>query len=137
MAEITNANVAAIFEAAPTATRRRLLELRDLILETAVETEGVGEIDETLRWGEPSYITVRPKTGTTIRINAVRDMPDFVALYVNCQTTLVEDWRRMFDGVLQFDGNRAVLLEVERPLPAEALSRCISMALRYHLDKSR
>lgn len=127
--------VAPVFDAVPDRARRRLLELRDLILETAAETEGVGEIEETLRWGEPSYITAKPKTGTTIRINALRDAPDFVALYVNCQTTLVDDWRRMFDGVLQFEGNRAVLVEIGRPLPVEALSRCISMALRYHLDK--
>ena len=28
---------------------------------------GVGEITETLRWGQPSYITSKPKSGTTIR----------------------------------------------------------------------
>ena len=34
--------------------------LRQLIFETAAATEVVGELEETLKWGEPSYLT--PKT---------------------------------------------------------------------------
>ena len=37
--------------------RKKLLHLRQIILDTASETEGVNELEETLKWGEPSYLT--------------------------------------------------------------------------------
>ncbi len=65
---IMNPDVAAVFNAYPPKFRRGLLALRDLILETAEATEGVGEIQETLKWGEPAYLPVKRGIGTTIRI---------------------------------------------------------------------
>ena len=44
------------FQTYPEAIKARLNHLRRLILETAAETEGITEIEETLKWGEPSYL---------------------------------------------------------------------------------
>jgi hypothetical protein len=44
------------------------MQLRMHILDAASETEGVGELEETLKWGQPSYLTKKPKSGRTIRI---------------------------------------------------------------------
>jgi hypothetical protein len=54
------------FNAYPEAVREKLLILRDLIIETAREIEGVDELNETLKWGEPSFLA---KKGSTIRID--------------------------------------------------------------------
>jgi hypothetical protein len=133
---ITDPNVAAVFASVRAPVRKRLLELRRLILDTAADTEGVGEIEETLRWGEPSYLTKRPKSGTTIRINQVRDTTDQYALYVNCQTSLVDTYRQMYGDLFAFEGNRAIILDINDAVPRDALAHCIALALRYHVDKT-
>ena len=65
---IENPQVAAVFNNYPEKMRERLLFLRQLILETAAITEGVGQLEETLKWGEPSYLTPTTKSGSTVRI---------------------------------------------------------------------
>src|SRR5947207_12044527 len=86
--------VEAVFRAYPGAVRQRLLALRRLILDTAATTAGVGRIDETLKWGQPSYLTTRPKSGSTIRIDQAP--PGSYALYVHCQTNLVATYRELY-----------------------------------------
>ncbi|MEM1315687.1 MAG: DUF1801 domain-containing protein, partial [Pseudomonadota bacterium] len=61
------APVAAAFQAMPEALRPRLAELRALVLETA-EAEGAGPLAETLKWGEPAYLTEATKSGGTLRL---------------------------------------------------------------------
>lgn len=123
--------VAEAFAAIPDAPRARLLELRALILDTAATTDGVGPIEEALRWGEPSYLTSKSRSGTTVRIHWKPRRPDRVGLYVHCQTSLVETYRERHGGVLEFEGNRAVLVAVDEPLPVAALRDCIALALTY------
>jgi hypothetical protein len=77
-----------------------LLELRRLILETAVETDGAGKIVETLKWGQPSYLTEKPKSGTTIRIAKDGSELGDIALYVSCSTSLVSEWRGLFPDLI-------------------------------------
>ncbi len=55
MQAIHNPAVADVFNNYPPEMRKKLLFLRALIFETAAELD-VGEIEETLKWGEPSYI---------------------------------------------------------------------------------
>lgn len=121
------------FDRVPAAARRRLLELRGLILATASDTDGVGRLVETLKWGEPAYLPRRPRIGTTIRINAHRRSWTQVAMCVHCQTTLVADFRARYPDTLRFEGNRAILLDVDTPLPVRELRHCIALALTYHL----
>ena len=72
--------VAAVFEAYPAAMRRRLLALRALVFDVAAKTEGVGRLTETLKWGQPSYLTEQTKSGTTVRIDRLKNA-DGYALY--------------------------------------------------------
>ncbi|MHA1572057.1 MAG: DUF1801 domain-containing protein, partial [Alphaproteobacteria bacterium] len=65
-------DVAAVFDAYPAALRRRLMALRQLIFETAALSEGVGPLTETLKWGQPSYLTQQSGSGTTIRIDGIK-----------------------------------------------------------------
>ena len=61
--------------------------------------------------------------------------PDTLGLYVNCQTSLIEDWRARYGNELIFIGNREVRLPLDAPLPTEPLRHCIAMALTYHIRK--
>lgn len=116
--------------------RQRLLQLRRLILETARQNAAVGELEETLKWGQPSFLTVKPKTGTTVRIDKDGSDASDVALFVNCQTSLVSEWRVLYPH-LRYGGNRSVHFRADEPLPEAEICQMVSMALRYHLVKSR
>ena len=105
-----------------------MLALRELVLKTAAQTPRVGDIEETLKWGEPAYVTVN-KAGSTVRIDWKRKTPTQYAVYFNCQTTLVESFRQMFPNDFRFEGNRALVLELEQKVPVDALGFCIAAAL--------
>lgn len=126
--------VAAVLGSYPEPIRAGLERLRRLIFETAGETENVGELTETLKWGQPSYVTARPKSGTTIRIDRDTSETGDIALYVNCQSSLVSDWRTLFPE-LSYSGDRGVHFKLSEPLPEEPLRRMIAMALTYHTAK--
>jgi hypothetical protein len=127
--------VAAAFNAFPAAARQTLTELRALIFGTAAATPGVGALTETLKWGEPAYLTEATKSGSTIRLGVTKSGQ--CAIYLNCKSTLVEEYRAAFADVLGFEGNRAVLLDPRAPLPREALAQAIAMALTYRRRKRK
>ena len=133
---IADPKVAAVFAGYPKGIQARLLALRKLILETAAKTPGVGTLDETLKWGQPSYRTAETGSGSTIRIDRVKpgagEARERYALYVHCQTTLVATFRQLYRDELSFGGNRSILLDADRPLPKAALRHCIALALTYH-----
>ena len=105
------------------------MELRTIILDTAKRTEGVGVITETLRWGQPSYITAKPKSGTTIRLGP---HDEGYALFVHCQTSLIEEFRASFGTKLRFEGNRAVVFRLGQKVPRKIVEECVESALLYH-----
>ena len=51
-----NPAVASVFQAYPPGIRRKLLEIRRLIFETAINIEGVGELEETLKCKLPKNL---------------------------------------------------------------------------------
>ena len=69
-----------------------MLDLRELIFEVAKNDSRIGRLTETIRWGQPSYITEETGAGSTIRIDAVSE--DEVAVYFICTSGLVEEFRR-------------------------------------------
>jgi hypothetical protein len=128
--------VEAVFAAYPKPVKARLLALRRLILDTATMTEGVGALEETLKWGQPSYLTAETKSGSTIRIDQVKPATDQVAVYFHCQTNLVETFRELYPE-LRYGGNRSILLDVKEKLPEAVLRHCVALALTYHLNKRK
>ena len=112
----------------------RLRQLRaNLFLKVAGKTEGVGRIEECLKWGQPSFVTVKPKSGSTIRIDAVKGSDTRYAMYFICNTNLVERFRQHYPETFTYEGNRALVFDVSEPLPQEELKHCVAMALTYHL----
>ncbi|MDO8287648.1 MAG: DUF1801 domain-containing protein [Parvibaculum sp.] len=128
-------SVKAIFDAYPAPVRKRLLNLRKLIFATAAETSGVGEIVETLKWNQPAYLTQKPKSGTTIRLDALKGDAGTYALYVPCSTTLVATYKELYSDVLRFEGNRAVVFSARDEVPKDVVRHCLALALTYHLRK--
>ena len=124
--------VEAAFQAYPEPIKARLMDLRRLILETAAENPDVGELDEALRWGQPSYLTTQSKSGTTLRIDQVKAEQDRYALYFSCKTSLAAMFRDLYSDVLEIGGNRSILFDAEGPVSEDALRHCISLALTYH-----
>ena len=129
--------VSAVFGAYPKPLRAKLLSLRKLILDTAEATEGVGALHETLKWGQPSYLTAETKSGSTIRIDRVKSAANQYAVYFHCQTDLVETFRGLYPSELRYGGNRSILLNVAEELPEPALRHCVALALTYHLNKRK
>ena len=128
-------DVAAVFNAYPRAVKAKLLSLRQLIFDVARQTPGVGEVHEALRWGQPSYLTPQTGSGSTIRLDCLKDDPSKFALYFHCQSGLVEAFRDIYGGKLKFEGNRSIVLGSGDDLKAEALRHCVSLALTHHLRK--
>lgn len=122
-----NDKVAAAFAAFPDELRPGLLRLRALIHEIAEETPGVGPLEETLKWGQPSYAA---KSGTPIRLGLPKT--GGFALYVHCQTTVLSDFQSLFPETLTLEGNRGVHLTPDSPLPEDPLRALIKSALTYH-----
>ena len=126
--------VAAVFEAYPKPLRSKLQALRRLIFDTARTTEGVGALEETLKWSQPSYLTSQTRSGSTIRIDRVKSAPNQYAIYFHCQTDLVSTFRELYPE-LTYRGNRSILLDASDALPEAALRHCVALALTYHLNK--
>jgi hypothetical protein len=120
-----------LFAAYPAPIKAKLLALRRLIFATAKATPGVGALQETLKWGQPSYLTPETGTGSTIRIDQVKPAADQYAVYFHCQTNLVETFRELYPE-LSYGGNRAILLDANERLPETALRHCVALALTYH-----
>ena len=127
----TESGTRAVFDDYPPKARARLLQLRTLILSTARSIDGVGPLTETLKWGEPAYLTEASRSGSTIRIGWKERSPDKVAVYLNCRTTLIDSFRTRFPD-LEFEGNRAILLDIGCALPKVELRECLAAALTYH-----
>jgi hypothetical protein len=124
--------VEAVFQAYPDALRRPLLRLRALIFEAARENACVGDLIETLKWGQPAYLPARPRIGTTIRLGALKDRPDAYALFVHCQTSLADTFRGLYGETLSVEGDRAIVFSARTEPPRDALKHCIALALTYH-----
>jgi hypothetical protein len=128
--------IEAVFEAYPPPVKSRLLALRRLIFDTAKITSGVGALEETLKWGQPSYLTPETKSGSTIRIDQVKPDANQVAVYFHCQTNLVETFRELYPKLI-YSGNRAILLDASGKLPEAELRHCVGLALTYHLSQRK
>ena len=129
--------ISAVLSAYAKPVKDKLLALRRLIFKTARTTEGVGALEEALKWGQPSYLTSESKSGSTIRIDGVRSVPNQYAVYFHCQTNLVETFRELYPDEFSFGGNRCIILNAADKVPEPALRHCVALALTYHLNKRK
>jgi hypothetical protein len=128
--------VAAVFEGYPASLRRKLTALRELIFKVAGATDGVGRLTETLRWGQPSYLTMESGSGSTVRIDRLKT-GDGYAIYFHCQSGLVDQFRRIYPKTFRYEGKRAILFDKGERVPTRALGHCIGLALTHHARKKK
>ena len=121
-----------VFKSYPEEVRSKLIYLRKLILDTADGLEGIGILEETLKWGEPSYLV---KKGSTIRIDWKKNKPNQYAMYFKCTSKLVPTFRMLYNDLFQYEGNRAIIFQLNDHIPDIELKKCISAGLTYHKVK--
>lgn len=112
----------------------RLLEIRSMIFETAEKTLGAGEIEETLKWAQPSYITRKPRTGSTIRIDKTSGV-NGVSIFFICTSHLVDTFQEIYPNTFNYRDGRVIDFDLDSSIPIEELCHCIALALTHHLRK--
>jgi hypothetical protein len=128
----SNPKVKEVFDNYPESAQNQLLHLRDLVLKAASEIDGLEKLEETLKWGEPSYLT---KHGSTIRMDWKTKTPEQFAIYFKCTSKLVPTFKTIYKDIFEFEGNRAIVFKLNDDIPEIELKHCISMALQYHKIK--
>lgn len=83
-----------VFNSYPVEYREPLMQIRELIYNVASRIPEVGELEESLKWGQPTYSTVKTKTGSPMRLDRFGE--DKVAIFFHCQTSLVDRFRTLF-----------------------------------------
>ncbi|MFI1770908.1 DUF1801 domain-containing protein [Thalassobellus citreus] len=129
---ISNPKVATVFNKYPKQVKKQMLYLRNLVLETASKIEGLDKLEETLKWGEPSYIA---KHGSTIRMDWKEKNPEQYALYFQCTSRLVSTYKTIYKNDFKFEGNRAIIFRLDDKIPEKELKHCLLLALTYYKRK--
>ena len=128
----THPEFEAKIESYPEVVKPKMQALRTLVLETARASETITRLGETLKWGEPSFVTPQ---GSTLRMDWKPKNPNHYALYFQCTSKLVHTFRLVFANTFTYEGNRAIILPLETDLPTDELKACILATLTYHKVK--
>ncbi len=114
----------------PNFVRDKLADLRALVVETAREIPEVKSLEETLKWGEPSFLS--PK-GSTLRFDWKEKTPHQYQMYFKCTSRLVPTFREVFGDTFRYEKNRAIIFQLDEELPIPELKSCIKATLTYHI----
>jgi hypothetical protein len=134
MMDFLNSEIRPVFDKCSPHTKQALLTIREWIFEIAESSNEIGQIEECLKWCEPSYLTQSPKSGTTLRLSQRQSNPSEYGLFVHCQTTLIEEFRVVYPD-LNYDKNRGVLFDSRKPIQTDTIKQFIYLALTYHSRK--
>ncbi len=104
--------------------------LRAVILDAAASLPQIGPLEESLKWGEPSYTPQKKNIGSSVRLAPRKN--GRVALHFICHTELIDEFRELYPQ-LNFEGKRGIIVDLAKPLPLEELRHCIAKALTYFL----
>lgn len=114
-------------------SRHQVHELRALIVDAAAQVPSIGPLEESVKWGQPSFAPKRANVGSSVRIEE-RANGDHALMFI-CTTGLVDQFRDLYSDVLTFDGKRAIVLPQGAMPDREALQHCIQLALTHKLRK--
>ncbi len=128
----THPEVEAVFNRYPEHVRKKIDNLRRLIIEAANEKAEIAHLEETLKWGEPSYLT---KYGSTLRIDWKAKTPDQYSMYFKCTSLLVPTFKQVYADTFTFEGDRAIVFQMNEDVPEVELKQCITAGLVYHKVK--
>ena len=117
----------------PDFVRDKMQFLRELVLETAQEIPEVTNLEETLKWGEPSFLN---KNGSTLRMDWKEKIPNHYQMYFNCTSRLVETFKLVFGDLFEYEKNRAIIFQLDQEIPVTEWKKCIKATLVYHKVKN-
>ncbi len=129
----SNPDVRTVFDKYPIEIKEKIENLRRLIFETANEIEEITILEETLKWGEPSYLA---KKGSTVRIDWKPKAQEQYAMYFSCSTSLVETFKQVYGNLFEYEGKRAIVFQMDDEIPEKEFKNCIRAALNYHRIKN-
>ena len=130
VAPLMPGEVRAAFETYVPQAREVLLDVRETIFDVAKSIDA--PLEETLKWGEPAYLT---KGGSTVRLAWKAKEPDAAQVLFICTTNLVDEFRDRFADELDFRGNRAIHLPLDGDYSRAPLESCLALALTYKRRK--
>jgi hypothetical protein len=110
-----------------------LLSCRSLFHTIATRVD-IGPLDETLKWGQPSWRPIKPRTGSTLRLNWSPKSPTELAIFVDCKTDLAARMQTLYPHLPANDGGRRMAIDLNSPLPETALSHLAEMTFSYHTN---
>jgi hypothetical protein len=122
------------FKSYPKGIKPKLKALRKLVIDTAKEIESIEEIEETLKWGEPSFLV---KKGSTIRMDWKEKKPDQYTMYFKCTSKLVLTFKEVFGDTFNYETTRAIVFKLDDPVPIKELKKCIAVTFEYHNIKDQ
>jgi hypothetical protein len=128
----TNPDFESVIANYPDFVRDKMRFLRRLVIEAANEISEINKIEETLKWGEPSFVT---KTGSTLRMDWKKKTPDQYQMYFKCTSRLVETFKMVFGDFFEYEKNRAIIFQLDQEVPVNELKQCIKATLLYHKVK--
>ena len=119
------------FDSYPAEVKPKMDYLRKLVIEVAEEIN-LTQLEETLKWGEPSYLA---KKGSTLRMDWKANSPNQYAMYFKCTSKLVLSFKEVFGDLFNYETTRAIVFQLDDHVPEKELKLCIQAALTYHKVK--
>ncbi len=149
----------------PEWAQESFLFLRQILYQTAANNEFAGELTETVKWGEPAWLTEQSQSGTTIRIAWRKKYARAIGIYFHCNTSLVSTISALYPDDFQYEGHRGLILAISDSVdknsginnkvqenqicskkrqanqrmhsnyPIDAIEHCFELALNYHVNK--
>ncbi len=116
----------------PDFVRGNMKALRKLVIETAKENPEIENLEETLKWGEPSFVC---KQGSTLRMDWKEKTPDQYQMYFKCTSRLVETFKHVYGDFFEYEKSRAIIFQMDQKIPKKELKKCIRATLMYHKVK--
>ena len=130
--QIKPSDVKSTLQLYPDEIQNKLLDIREMIFELASTHAAIGDIEETLKWGEPSSLA---KHGSTVRLAWRKSAPEQYGIYFNCKSKLIETFKEIYPTTFAYSDNRAIILNPKLKIPSNELKHCLQMALTYHKIK--
>lgn len=128
----TSPDFESVFANYPDFVRGKMHFLRELVLETAKEMPDIENLEETVKWGEPSFVN---KNGSTLRMDWKNKTPNQYQMYFKCTSRLVKTFKLVFGKRFDYEKNRAIIFQLNQEIPIEELKECIKATLMYHKVK--
>ena len=132
--DMTPPDLLARIETWPDPAQAHFVALRGLVHEVAAAAN-IGQLDESLKWGQPAWRPVRPRVGSTLRVDWSASAPERLMAFVDCKTNLASEMETRFPGQFSNDGRRALGFDLGAPLDRDAVWTLAHLTLTYHRAK--